>query len=57
MPGVANASFGENVGRPVIRGLQGPRIGILSNSMAVNDASSLSQDHAVSVEPFLADQI
>jgi iron complex outermembrane receptor protein len=57
MPGIANASFGENVGRPVIRGLQGPRVGILSNSMATSDASSLSQDHAVSVEPFLADQI
>ena len=56
-PGVANASFGENVGRPVIRGLQGTRVGILSNSMAVSDASSVSQDHAVSVEPFLVDQI
>ena len=56
-PGIANASFGENVGRPVIRGLQGTRVGILSNSMAVGDVSSLSQDHAVSVEPFLADQI
>lgn len=57
MPGLANASFGENVGRPVIRGLQGTRVGILSNSMAVSDASSVSQDHAVAVEPFLADQI
>jgi iron complex outermembrane recepter protein len=56
-PGVANASFGENVGRPVIRGLQGTRVGVLSNSMAINDASAVSQDHAVSVEPFLADQI
>jgi len=56
-PGIANASFGENVGRPVIRGLQGIRVGVLSNSMAVNDASAISQDHAVSVEPFLADQI
>ena len=56
-PGIANASFGENVGRPVIRGLQGSRVGVLSNSMAVDDVSSLSQDHAVSVEPFLADQI
>jgi len=56
-PGIANASFGENVGRPVIRGLQGTRVGVLSNSMAVGDVSSLSQDHAVSVEPFLADQI
>jgi len=56
-PGIANASFGENIGRPVIRGLQGTRVGILSNSMAVSDASAVSQDHAVSVEPFLADQI
>jgi iron complex outermembrane recepter protein len=55
--GLSNASFGENVGRPVIRGLQGTRVGILNNSMAVNDASSVSQDHAVSVEPFLTDQI
>jgi iron complex outermembrane receptor protein len=54
---MSNASFGENVGRPVIRGLQGSRVGILNNSMAVSDASSVSQDHAVSVEPFLADQI
>lgn len=56
-PGIANASFGENVGRPVIRGLQGTRVGVLSNSMAVGDASAVSQDHAVPVEPFLADQI
>lgn len=56
-PGIANASFGENIGRPVIRGLQGTRVGILSNSMAVSDASAVSQDHAVAVEPFLADQI
>lgn len=56
-PGLSNASFGENVGRPVIRGLQGTRVGILSNSLAVSDASSVSQDHAVAVEPFLADQI
>ncbi|MBP6682167.1 MAG: TonB-dependent receptor [Halioglobus sp.] len=57
MPGLANASFGENVGRPVIRGLQGTRVGILNNSLAVSDASSVSQDHAVAIEPFLADQI
>jgi len=56
-PGLANASFGENIGRPVIRGLQGTRVGILNNSLAVSDASSVSQDHAVSIEPFLADQI
>lgn len=57
LPGLANASFGQNVGRPVIRGLQGQRVGVLANNMAASDASAVSQDHAVSVEPFLADQI
>ena len=57
LPGLSNASFGQNVGRPVIRGMQGQRVGVLSNNMAAGDASAVSQDHAVSVEPFLADQI
>ena len=55
--GLANASFGQNVGRPVIRGLQGQRVGILSNNMSASDASAVSQDHAVAIEPFLADQV
>jgi iron complex outermembrane receptor protein len=55
--GLANASFGQNVGRPVIRGLQGQRVGVLSNNMSASDASAVSQDHAVGIEPFLADQI
>lgn len=55
--GLANASFGQNVGRPVIRGLQGQRVGVLNNNMSASDASAVSQDHAVAVEPFLADQI
>lgn len=57
IPGLSNASFGQNVGRPVIRGLEGARVGVLSNNMGSADASAVSQDHAVSVEPFLADQI
>ena len=57
LPGLSNASFGQNVGRPVIRGMQGQRVGVLLNNMASGDASAVSQDHAVSVEPFLADQV
>jgi len=57
VPGLSNASFGQNVGRPVIRGFDGARVGVLTNNMAVGDASAVSQDHAVAVEPFLADQI
>jgi iron complex outermembrane receptor protein len=57
MPGLANASFGPGVGRPVIRGQQGPRTVTLQNGTLSADASSLSPDHAVTVEPLLADSI
>lgn len=57
IPGVTSSYFGPGVGRPVIRGQDGPRVAILSNGMASDDVSSVSQDHAVSIEPFLADQI
>lgn len=56
-PGLANASFGPGVGRPVIRGQQGARVKVLQNGTSSADASNLSADHAVSVEPMLADSI
>jgi iron complex outermembrane receptor protein len=56
-PGLANASFGPGVGRPVIRGQQGARVMVLQNSTPSADASGLSADHAVSVEPLLAEGI
>lgn len=56
-PGLANASFGPAVGQPVIRGQQGPRVTVLQNGTRSADASSLSADHAVSVEPLLAQNI
>lgn len=56
-PGLANASFGPAVGQPVIRGQQGPRVTVLQNGTSSADASSLSADHAVSVEALLADSI
>lgn len=57
LPGIANASFGASVGRPVIRGLDASRVGVLENNVSSNDISDLSQDHAVTIEPFLADTI
>ena len=56
-PGLANASFGPAVGRPVIRGQQGARVMVLQNSTSSADVSGLSADHAVSVEPMLAESI
>lgn len=56
-PGIANSSFGPGVGRPVIRGQQGPRAVTLQNGTSSADVSSLSPDHGVAVEPLLADSI
>lgn len=57
LPGVQSASFGAGVGRPVIRGQEGPRVQVLSGGIGSMDASTVSADHANAVEPFLADQI
>lgn len=57
VPGVQTSAFGAGAGRPVIRGMDGPRVSVLSDGLGSEDVSSVSQDHAVTVEPFLADQI
>jgi iron complex outermembrane receptor protein len=56
-PGIASASFGPGVGRPVIRGQQGPRALTLQNGTLSADVSSLSPDHSVAVEALLAESI
>jgi iron complex outermembrane receptor protein len=57
LPGIANGSFGPNVGRPVIRGMDGDRIRILQNSGANMDVSGLSTDHAVPIDPLTTERI
>lgn len=57
LPGVQAASFGAGASRPVIRGLDGGRVKVLSDGIDVLDASTVSQDHAVSIEPLLAERI
>jgi iron complex outermembrane recepter protein len=57
LPGVSTTYFGPGVGRPVIRGLDASRVSLLNSGMGSDDVSNVSQDHAVSIEPFLANQI
>ena len=57
MTGVQSTSFGPSVGRPIIRGLEGARVQVVSDGMSTGDVSALSADHALSIDPFLADQI
>ena len=55
--GISSQSFGPGVGTPVIRGQAGPRVRVLSNGIGANDMSAISPDHAISVEPLLAERI
>src|SRR5690606_31033029 len=55
--GVQSSFYGAGVGRPIIRGQDGPRVQVLSEGIASLDASTTSVDHAVSIDPFLANQI
>lgn len=57
LPGVSATGFGPNASRPVIRGQDGDRIRVLSNGAALGDASALSFDHAVPVDPLVVDRI
>lgn len=55
--GVSASGFGAGASRPIIRGMEGPRVKILQNGMSVADVSSLSNDHAVATEAAIARQI
>ena len=57
LPGVQSSNFGPGVGRPIIRGMDGPRVAVLDGGLSSQDVSTVSQDHAPTIEPFLADQI
>jgi iron complex outermembrane receptor protein len=55
--GVNASGFSSGSSRPIIRGLEGPRIKILQNGMSSGDLSAISNDHAVSSALSTARQI
>lgn len=56
-PGVSSTYFGPNASRPVIRGMDGDRIRVLSNGGASTDVSGLSYDHAVTADPLSIERV
>jgi iron complex outermembrane recepter protein len=56
-PGVSSTAFGAGASRPIIRGLGADRIRVLEEGVGTGDASNVSPDHAVSVDPANAEQI
>ena len=57
LPGVRSSSFAPGASRPVIRGLSGPRVQVLTNGLGMIDASAVSPDHQVAVDPAEANRI
>ena len=56
-PGITSSHFGAGASRPIIRGMDGPRVKVLSDGAEIQDASTISPDHAVALEPMLAEQV
>lgn len=56
-PGISATQFGAGASRPIIRGMDGARVKVLADGAEIMDASTISPDHAVAVEPMLSERI
>lgn len=56
-PGVSSTSFGPNASRPILRGLQGERVRVLTDGIGSFDVSNTSVDHAVAINPLTAERV
>ena len=57
LPGVSASSFGPSASRPILRGLGGDRIRVLTDGIGSFDVSASSADHAVAINPLTADRV
>ena len=57
LPGISSSYFGPGASRPIIRGLDGPRVRVLLNGLGSLDASVASPDHAVGTESMLTERV
>lgn len=55
--GVSATWFGPQASRPVIRGIGGERVQIYQDGADALDASTLSNDHAVTIDPLIAERV
>ena len=55
--GVSSTAFGPNASRPILRGLQGERVRVLTDGIGSFDVSNTSVDHPTVANPFLAERI
>ncbi len=57
-PGITGSSFAPGASsRPIIRGLDVNRVGIVENGIGSNGASDLGEDHFVPIDPLATNQV
>ncbi len=56
-PGVTSTSFGPTASTPVLRGLSGDRVRVLTDGIGSLDLASSGPDHAISINPLTAERI
>ena len=56
-PGISATYFGPQASRPVIRGQTGERVQVSEDGAESLDVAALSADHAVTIDPLLADRV
>ncbi|RIV86790.1 TonB-dependent receptor [Aurantiacibacter zhengii] len=57
LPGVEASGFSPGASRPILRGFGGDRVRVLIDGIGTIDASGASDDHAVAVDPLIAERI
>jgi iron complex outermembrane receptor protein len=56
-PGVSATSFGPAASAPVLRGLSGDRVRVLTDGIGTLDLSASGPDHAIAINPTTAERI
>jgi iron complex outermembrane receptor protein len=56
-PGVSATSFGPTASAPVLRGLSGDRVRVLTDGIGTLDLSGSGPDHAIAINPVTAERI
>ncbi|MDX1562449.1 MAG: TonB-dependent receptor [Gammaproteobacteria bacterium] len=55
--GISSTYFGAGASRPIIRGLAGARVRTMEDGIETLDVSTVSDDHAIGIDPLIARQI
>jgi iron complex outermembrane receptor protein len=57
LPGVTGNTFAPGASRPIIRGLDNARVRVQENGIGAMDVSTISEDHAVPIDPLATDKL